>query len=99
MLGGILPPLAERYRVYLPERQGQGRTPDRDGPVTFETMAATRSRSSRRSGSPAAHLVGFSDGAMVAMHVALERPDLVHRLVLIGQYANPDGCPPFYARA
>jgi Predicted hydrolases or acyltransferases (alpha/beta hydrolase superfamily) len=43
-----------------------------------------------------AHLVGFSDGAMVALLVALERPDLVRRLVLIGQYANPDGCPPFY---
>jgi pimeloyl-ACP methyl ester carboxylesterase len=31
--------LAERYRVYLPQRQGQGRTPDRDGPITHMTMA------------------------------------------------------------
>jgi pimeloyl-ACP methyl ester carboxylesterase len=43
-----------------------------------------------------AHLAGFSDGGAVALHVALQRPDLVRRLVLIGQYANPDGCPPFY---
>jgi len=97
MLGGILPQLAQRYRVYLPERQGQGRTPDRDGPVTFQSMAADTIAFFEAVGLAGAHLVGFSDGAMVAIHVALQRPDLVHRLVLIGQYANPDGCPPFYA--
>jgi pimeloyl-ACP methyl ester carboxylesterase len=97
MLGAILPALAQRYRVYLPERQGQGRTPDRDGPITFQSMAADTIAFFGAVGLSAAHLVGFSDGAMVAIHVALERPDLVHRLVLIGQYANPDGCPPAYA--
>ena len=97
MLDGILPQLAQRYRVYLPERQGQGRTPDRDGPVTFQSMAADTIAFFEAVGLAGAHLVGFSDGAMVAIHVALQRPDLVRRLVLIGQYANPDGCPPFYA--
>jgi pimeloyl-ACP methyl ester carboxylesterase len=38
-----------------------------------------------------AHLVGWSDGAVVAALVAIQRPDLVDRLVLIGQYFNPDG--------
>src|SRR5580765_722290 len=40
MLGQSLPTSAERHRVYVPERQGHGRTPDRDGPITFETMAS-----------------------------------------------------------
>jgi pimeloyl-ACP methyl ester carboxylesterase len=97
MLGEILPVLAQRYRVYLPERQGQGRTPDRDGPITFQSMADDTIAFFEAVGLSAAHLAGFSDGAMVAIHVALQRPDLVRRLVLIGQYANPDGCPPFYA--
>jgi pimeloyl-ACP methyl ester carboxylesterase len=97
MLGGILPALAQRHRVYLPERQGQGRTPDRDGPITFQSMAADTIAFAEAVGLSATHIVGFSDGAMVAIHVALQRPDLVRRLVLIGQYANPDGCPPFYA--
>jgi pimeloyl-ACP methyl ester carboxylesterase len=44
-----------------------------------------------------AHLVGFSDGAVVALRVALERPDLVNRLVLIGQLICHDGLPD-YAR-
>ena len=38
-----------------------------------------------------AHLVGWSDGAVVALLVALKRPDLVGRLVLIGQYYNSSG--------
>jgi pimeloyl-ACP methyl ester carboxylesterase len=39
----------------------------------------------------AAHLVGWSDGAVVAIMVAMRRPDLVLRLVLMGQYYNSAG--------
>jgi hypothetical protein len=52
MLGEILPALAQQYRVYLPERQGQGRTPDRDGPVTFRGMADDTIAFFERSASP-----------------------------------------------
>jgi pimeloyl-ACP methyl ester carboxylesterase len=38
-----------------------------------------------------AHLVGWSDGAVVALLVAQRRPDLVDRLVLIGQWRNSSG--------
>jgi pimeloyl-ACP methyl ester carboxylesterase len=38
-----------------------------------------------------AHLVGWSDGAVVALLVARQRPDLVQRQVLIGQYYNFSG--------
>jgi len=41
-----------------------------------------------------AHLVGWSDGAVVALLVAQRRPDLVDRLVLIGQYYNSNGKTP-----
>ena len=38
-----------------------------------------------------AHLVGWSDGAAVALLVAQRRPDLVGRMVIIGQYYNSSG--------
>lgn len=41
-----------------------------------------------------AHLVGWSDGAVVAVLVAERRPDLVARMVLIGQYFNSAGKTP-----
>jgi len=45
-------------------------------------------------GISSAHLVGWSDGAVVGLLVALERPDLVRKLVLIGQAVNHEGVPP-----
>lgn len=78
---------AARFQVYSPDRRGHGRTPDVDGPIEFErTSADTVAFLEEVVGGPA-DLVGFSDGATTALHVALRRPDLVRRMVMIsGQY-------------
>jgi pimeloyl-ACP methyl ester carboxylesterase len=34
-----LRPLAAHFRVFTPERRGHGRTPDVEGPITYELMA------------------------------------------------------------
>jgi hypothetical protein len=34
-----LPPLAERFHVYTPDRRGHGHSPDADGPITYQLMA------------------------------------------------------------
>jgi pimeloyl-ACP methyl ester carboxylesterase len=86
-----VPALAERYRVYVPERRGHGRTPDVAGPITYEMMAADTAAFLEGAGTGAAHLVGWSDGAVVGMLVALRRPELARKLVVIGQYFNADG--------
>jgi pimeloyl-ACP methyl ester carboxylesterase len=78
-----LEPLAERFRVYTPERRGHGHTADVEGPITYQSMADdTIAFLEAVLGGPA-DLVGHSDGAFVAMLVALQRPDLVNRLVMI----------------
>lgn len=92
--GGLTPLLAERYRVYLPERRAHGRTPDVDGPITYEMMAQDTISFLKAVGLTSAHFVGWSDGALVALLVALRRPDFVRRLVMIGQPINFDGLPP-----
>jgi pimeloyl-ACP methyl ester carboxylesterase len=86
-----IPVLAERYRVYVPERRGHGRTPDVAGPMTYEMMAEDTAAFLDAAGTGTAHLVGWSDGAVVGMLVALRRPELVRKLVVIGQYFNFDG--------
>jgi pimeloyl-ACP methyl ester carboxylesterase len=83
--------LAEKYRVYLPERRGHGRTPDVAGPTGFDVMAKDTVAFMEAVGIPSAHLVGWSDGGIVALEVALTRPDLLGRLVLIGTAAHVDG--------
>ena len=76
-----VPALAAQFRVFRPDRRGHGRTPDVDGPITYEVMAEeTIAFLERVVGGPA-YLLGHSDGAPVALLVALKRPDLVRRLV------------------
>jgi pimeloyl-ACP methyl ester carboxylesterase len=89
-----VPALAEQFRVVVPERRGHGRTADVEGPLTYSVMADDTIAFIETLGIGPAHLVGFSDGAAVAMFVALRRPDLVRRLVLIGQWANSEGASP-----
>lgn len=83
--------LGGRYRVYLPERRGHGRTPDVPGPIGFDIMARDTTGFMEALGIDSAHLVGWSDGGVVALELALLRPDLVRRLVLIGTAAHSDG--------
>jgi pimeloyl-ACP methyl ester carboxylesterase len=79
------------YQVHVPERRGHAHTPDVPGPLTYGVMADdTVAYLDEVAGGPA-HLVGWSDGAVVALLVAQRRPDLVGRLVLIGQYYNSSG--------
>ena len=86
--------LGEHHRVYVVERRGQGRTPDVAGPITYENMADDTIAFLDAMGIGSAHLVGWSDGALVGLHVALRRPELVRKLVLIGQYVSLDGARP-----
>jgi pimeloyl-ACP methyl ester carboxylesterase len=78
------------FRVFTPERRGHGRTPDVEGPYSFPGFAAD-TVAFLEDVVGGADLVGYSDGATTALHVALERPDLVRRLVLISGQFHFDG--------
>ncbi|BDP41058.1 alpha/beta hydrolase [Deinococcus aetherius] len=79
------------FRVYVPERRGHAHTPDVEGPFGYGVMADDMVAYLDQVVGGPADLVGWSDGAVVAVLVALTRPDLVRRLVLIGQYYNSSG--------
>ena len=86
-----LPALAERFHVYTPERRGHGHTPDVEGPITYQLMTDdTIAFLDTVVGQPA-DLVGHSDGAFIAMLVAMQRPELVRRLVMISGGFNKSG--------
>jgi pimeloyl-ACP methyl ester carboxylesterase len=83
--------LAEHFRVFTPERRGHGRTPDVDGPITYALMAEDTVRFVEEIVGDPAHLVGMSAGAGVGLLVALARPDLVRKLVMISGVHHRDG--------
>ena len=89
--GGLRSALVDRHRLYLPERRGHGRTSDVEGPFTYEVMARDTIAFMDAIGLDSAHILGWSDGASVGLLTTLHRPDLVRKLVLIGQPANLDG--------
>src|SRR4029453_8342921 len=88
--------LAEHYRVYLPERRGHGRTPDVPGPLTYDIMATDTIAFIEPLNLGAVNLVCWSDGAAIGLLVAWRRPDLVTKLVYIGQNLTIDGLKPSF---
>jgi pimeloyl-ACP methyl ester carboxylesterase len=83
--------LSAEFHVYTPERRGHGHTPDAEGPITYQLMADdTIAFLEQVVGAPA-DLLGHSDGAFIAMLVAMQRPELVKRLVMISGGYNKSG--------
>ena len=93
MLDVMGAPLSETYRVAAFDRRGHGRTADTDAPFHYATMAEETIAFLEQLGGPA-HLVGWSDGGNVGLLVAMRRPDLVGRLVMIGANYHHDGLLP-----
>jgi len=91
---GQLPSLGKNFRVLAPERRGHGHTPDVDGRLSYSVMADDTIAFIQAVIHAPAHLVGWSDGAIVALLVAQRRPDLVRKLVLIGGNADVSGYVP-----
>jgi pimeloyl-ACP methyl ester carboxylesterase len=85
LLGTIGGPLTEHYRVVAFDRRGHGRTRDTDAPAFhYEDMATETITVLESIVRGPAHLVGWSDGGIIALLVAIRRPDLVGRVVPIG---------------
>jgi pimeloyl-ACP methyl ester carboxylesterase len=82
--------LSPWYRVHAPERPGQGRTPDREGPISFEGMLADTVAYLDHFGLDSVHVVGFSDGAITALMLGMEQPERVRSLVSISANLFPD---------
>src|SRR5688572_21656152 len=92
--GKALPFLARHRRVIAVEEQGHGRTTDRDQPVTFETSADDVAALLRHLKIEKADLFGFSNGASVALQVAIRHPQLVRKLIFASSMTKRDGAQP-----
>ncbi|WP_309672278.1 alpha/beta hydrolase [Gemmatimonas sp.] len=89
--GPNLEAFAARFRTFTPDRRGHGHTADVSGPITFDLMAEDTIRFLERVVGASARLVGYSDGAIVALLVARRRPDLVSHLVFVSGVFHYDG--------
>lgn len=81
-------------RVHVPERPGHAHSPDLDEPFSYRRMAEHTADYLEQVLDEPTDLVGWSDGAVVSLLVSRDRPELVRRQVLIGQYFNSSGKAP-----
>ena len=88
-------PLMQQYfRTVVPDLCAQGRSGDRDGPLTFHTMAEDVVALLDRLGVEQADVWGWSDGGVVGLDLAIHHPDRVRKLVTFGANFAPDGLNP-----
>jgi len=90
----VLPIFAASRKVIAVEEQGHGRTTDRDQPVTFESSADDVAALLRHLKVDKADLFGFSNGASIALQVAIRHPQLVRKLVFASAMTKRDGAQP-----
>jgi pimeloyl-ACP methyl ester carboxylesterase len=77
------PELARHFKVVAFERPGHGHSADTAEPFSFDKMSAYTVDFIESLKLGAANIVGWSDGAIIALLVAISRPDLVRRLIPI----------------
>jgi pimeloyl-ACP methyl ester carboxylesterase len=90
----VLPVFAGARRVIALEEQAHGRTTDRDAPVAFETSADDVAALLRYLKVDKADFFGFSNGASVALQVAIRHPLLVRKLVFASSITKRAGAQP-----
>lgn len=84
-----LAPFATRQRVIAFDNRGAGRSEKPPGPYSIDDLAADAAGVLDERGITGAGVVGLSMGGFIAQTLALSRPDLVGRLVLVG--TSPGG--------
>ena len=89
--GRVLPHFAQHRRVIAIEEQAHGRTSDRDAPERFESSADDVAALLAQLGAASADVMGFSNGASVALQVALRHRGLVRRLVFASSMTKRAG--------
>ena len=93
MFGPIIPTLATNHQVVAVDLQGHGRTADIDRPIDTRLMAGDIAALIEHLGLDRPDLLGYSLGGGVAFHTAVQRPELLRRLVIVSTNIRRDAIP------
>ena len=83
--------LITNWTVTLPDRRGHGRTPDVEGEFTYRLITDDVIAAIEAMETEPVTIVGFSDGAIIALELAGRRADLVRSVVAISGNMTADG--------
>jgi len=91
---GQVPFFEPRYRLLIPDACAQGRTSDRPGPLTYHAMAEDVAALLARLRVRRCDVMGWSDGGVVGLDLAMRHPGLVSHLVTFGANYTAEGMNP-----
>ena len=87
----VIAPLESDFHLFAYDRAGHGRSADQPGSFYFDFQCSEAIAFISEVVKESVHLVGYSDGANIALMVAIARPDLVKSIVSIAANFNADG--------
>ena len=89
--GEQLEAFSSGHQIIAPEQVGQGHTPDIPGPLDYAAMAEDTVALLRQLHLKNVDVIGHSDGAILALIIAVRHPELVRRMVISGANLEPSG--------
>ena len=87
-----IPFFSSQFRVIAMEQMGHGRTADvTDRPFHFHDMAEDTVELMRQLGIESAVIVGYSDGGIIGIDIAIHHSEMVTKLAVTGANSRVDG--------
>src|SRR5438093_4168471 len=92
--GRQVPAFEKHFRLVVPDMCAQGRTSDRSVPLTYHAMAEDVIALMNALGVKRFDVMGWSDGGVTGIDLAIHHPDRLRRLVTFGANFSPTGLNP-----
>jgi pimeloyl-ACP methyl ester carboxylesterase len=89
--GKQIPVLARTHQVIVIDSRGHGRSSRTTTPISYDQMAADALALMDRLHLKTAALIGWSDGAITALTLAMQHPDRVARVFAFAANSDPSG--------
>jgi len=86
-----IPPLAEEHEVVVMDSRGHGRSSFDDTPISYELMASDVLALMDHLGIDKASIVGWSDGGIIGLELAIHHPERLNKVVAYGANFDPTG--------
>ena len=89
--GNLVPALSSEYQVIVMDSRGHGRSSRNDEPLGYDLMASDVLALMNFLKIEKAALVGWSDGAIIGLDIAIHHPERLTKLFAFAANSDPDG--------
>jgi pimeloyl-ACP methyl ester carboxylesterase len=82
---------AKKYKVIAADSRGFGKSPIGEGKLTYESMTADLEALLEHLDIKKEIIIGWSDGGIIGLLMAIDHPDRIAKLAVMGANLNPEG--------